>query len=302
MLLCDFALERVLPVEFYNEKVVYENPLLSIKVYQSSRDNDLFINWHYHREIELLLILDGELDVNIEDECIKLQSGDIALIGARQLHRDRSLGGPLNYIVLQFDLEQFIDQSSMPYMRFFSETKNPLSRANYIFQENPAARAEAADSIRTVLHEVTTKQNGYELAVSMLIKKLLLLLIRGDSRKVLADHEDFDRARLRGVIDYVEEHLEGRIQVEEVSKLANMSYYYFVKFFKKAIGLSFTEYVNYRKIKWAERILLTKDLSVSEVGDRIGMPNMAHFYKMFKKYNDCSPKQFQKRMLEWNRA
>ncbi|REE66713.1 AraC-like DNA-binding protein [Paenibacillus taihuensis] len=289
-------------MEFYNEKVVYENPLLSIKVYQSSRDNDLFINWHYHREIELLLILDGELDVNIEDECIKLQSGDIALIGARQLHRDRSLGGPLNYIVLQFDLEQFIDQSSMPYMRFFSETKNPLSRANYIFQENPAARAEAADSIRTVLHEVTTKQNGYELAVSMLIKKLLLLLIRGDSRKVLADHEDFDRARLRGVIDYVEEHLEGRIQVEEVSKLANMSYYYFVKFFKKAIGLSFTEYVNYRKIKWAERILLTKDLSVSEVGDRIGMPNMAHFYKMFKKYNDCSPKQFQKRMLEWNRA
>ncbi|AZN42696.1 AraC family transcriptional regulator [Paenibacillus albus] len=289
-------------MEFYNEKVVYENPLLSIKVYQSSRDNDLFIDWHYHREIELLLILNGELDVNIEDECVKLQSGDIALIGARQLHRDRSLGGPLNYIVLQFDLEQFIDQSSMPYMRFFSETKNPLSRANYIFQENDAARANAAECIRDVLHEVTSKENGYELAVSMLIKKLLLLLIRGDSRKVLADHVDFDRARLRGVIDYVEEHLEGRIQVDEVSKLANMSYYYFVKFFKKAIGLSFTEYVNYRKIKWAERILLTKDLSVSEVGDCIGMPNMAHFYKMFKKYNDCSPKQFQKRMLEWNRA
>ncbi|SEM52518.1 AraC family transcriptional regulator [Paenibacillus sp. OV219] len=289
-------------MEFYNEKVVYENPLLSIKVYQSSRDNDLFIDWHYHREIELLLILNGELDVNIEDECVKLQSGDIALIGARQLHRDRSLAGPLNYIVLQFDLEQFIDQSSMPYMRFFSETKNPLSRANYIFQENELARAEAADCVRTVLQEVTSKQNGYELAVSMLIKKLLLILIRGDSRKVLADHVDFDRARLRGVIDYVEEHLEARIQVDEVSKLANMSYYYFVKFFKKAIGLSFTEYVNYRKIKWAERILLTKDLSVSEVGDCIGMPNMAHFYKMFKKYNDCSPKQFQKRMLEWNRA
>nr|WP_240547854.1 AraC family transcriptional regulator [Paenibacillus lignilyticus] len=276
--------------------------MLSIKVFQSLRNNDLFINWHYHREIELLLVITGELDVNIEDECIKLQTGDIALIGARQLHRDRSMSSPLNYIVLQFDLEQFIDQSSMPYMRFFSETKNPLSRANYIFQENESARAEASECIRGVLQEVTTKQSGYELAVSMYIKKLLLLLIRGDSRKVLADHDDFDRARLRGVIDYVEEHLTDRIQVEEVSKLANMSYYYFVKFFKKAIGMSFTEYVNYRKIKWAERILLTKDLSVSEVGDRIGMPNMAHFYKMFKKYNDCSPKQFQKKMLEWNRA
>jgi len=78
-----------------------------------------------------------------------------------------------------------------------------------------------------------------------------------------------------------------------------MSYYYFVKYFKKTLGLSFTEYVNYRKVKSAERLLLTKDLSISEVSDRVGMPNMAHFYKMFKKYNECSPKQFQNKMLQW---
>jgi len=33
----------------------------------------------------------------------------------------------------------------------------------------------------------------------------------------------------------------------------------------------------------------------------IGIPNMAHFYKMFKKYNDCSPKAYQKRMLSWSK-
>jgi AraC-like DNA-binding protein/mannose-6-phosphate isomerase-like protein (cupin superfamily) len=288
-------------VEFYNEKVAYENPLLSIKVFQAQRTHDFFINWHYHREIELLLVNEGVLDVYIDEEVVRLEAGDVAIIGARQLHRDRSLGTPMDYIVLQFDLEQFFDHSTMPYMRFFSETKNPLSRANYIFQENKTANKEAADCIRAILQEVTGKQTGYELAVSMIIKKLLLLLIRSDSKKMLAEGEDFDRARLRSVLDFVEEHLNDRIQVEDVCKMANMSYYYFVKFFKKAIGLSFTEYVNYRKIKWAERILLTKDLSVSEVGDRIGMPNMAHFYKMFKKYNECSPKQFQKRMLDWNR-
>ncbi|MFC5650173.1 helix-turn-helix domain-containing protein [Paenibacillus solisilvae] len=289
-------------MEVYNEKVVYENPLLSIKVFQSQRNHDFYINWHYHRELELLLVNQGAMDVYIDEECFRLNAGDVAIIGAKQLHRDRSIGDPLDYVVLQFDLEEFFDHSTMPYMRYFSETKNPLSRANYIFQENKMANKEAAECILAILKEVSFKQNGYEIAVSMIIKKLLLLLIRSDSKKLLADHDDFDRVRLRGVLDFVEEHLTDRIAVEEVCKLANMSYYYFVKFFKKAIGLSFTEYVNYRKIKWAERILLTKDLSVSEVGDRIGMPNMAHFYKMFKKYNDCSPKQFQKRMLDWNRG
>jgi len=289
-------------LEILNEKVAYENPLLSLKIYSTTRVHDAYIDWHYHREVEVLLVNEGGLDVDVQEERFRLEAGDIALIGSSQLHRDRSFGVPLNYIVLQFDLEQFFDSSTIPFMRYFAETQNPLSSANYIFQDNPLLKREAAACIRSILREATDKRIGYELAVSMLIKQLLLIIIRNDSKEVLSGQDDFDRMRLRPVLTFVENHLTDRIQVEEVCKLANMSYYYFVKFFKKSIGLSFTEYVNYRKIKWAERILLTKDLSISEVGERIGMPNMAHFYKMFRKYNDCSPKEFQKKMLAWGRG
>lgn len=287
-------------MEAFNEKVAYENPLLSLRIFRAMRNEEDWTNWHYHKQLELLLILDGELDVYVEEEHFHLAAGDVVLIGASELHRDRSIGN-LDYIVLQFDLEQFYDQSTIPYMRYFSETQMPLSKANYIFHQNDDIKQQAASCTRQILEEATRKDTGYELAVSILIKQILLLLLRGDSRKVLTLQEDFDRTRLRPVLDYIETHLTDRIQVEEVCKIANMSYYYFVKYFKKTIGLSFTEYVNYRKVKWAERILLTKDLSISEVGERIGMPNMAHFYKMFKKYNDCSPKQFQRKMLVWNR-
>lgn len=287
-------------MEAINEKVAYENPLLSLRIFQTMRDLDGFTNWHFHKQLELLLILEGDLDVYIDEECYHLTSGDVMIIGAHELHRDRS-HSLLDYIVLQFDLEPFFDQSTIPYMRFFSETQLPLSKANYIFQENRAVKEQTASYIQQMLNEADRKETGYELAVSVLIKQILLILLRHDSRKVLIEQDNFDRIRLKPVLDYIENHLTDRIQVDEVCKIANMSYYYFVKYFKKTIGLSFTEYVNYRKVKWAERILLTKDLSISEVGERIGMPNMAHFYKMFKKYNDCSPKQFQRKMLVWNK-
>jgi AraC-like DNA-binding protein len=287
-------------LEAFNEKVAYENPLLSLRIFQTMRNDDSYTNWHYHKQLELLLILEGHLDVYVAEESFHLSAGDVLLIGASELHRDRS-SSFLDYIVLQFDLEQFFDHSTIPYMRYFSETQMPLSKANYIFAENSGVKQQAVSCIQQILNEATRKETGYELAVSILIKQILLLLLRNDSRKVLIEQDNFDRVRLKPVLDYVENHLTDRIQVEEVCKIANMSYYYFVKYFKKTIGLSFTEYVNYRKVKWAERILLTKDLSISEVGERIGMPNMAHFYKMFKKYNDCSPKQFQRKMLVWNR-
>ena len=81
--------------------------------------------------------------------------------------------------------------------------------------------------------------------------------------------------------------------------MANVSYHYFVKLFRKTMGLSFLEYVNYKKIKRAERILLTKDLSIAQVGEEIGMTNMAHFYKMFKKHNQCSPNEYRKKLQTW---
>ncbi len=287
-------------MEIYNEKVVYENPLLSLRIFRTTREIEHYTNWHYHKQLELLLILSGSLDVYVAEDMYQLHAGDVLLLGASELHRDRNLE-PLDYIVLQFDLEHFFDQSTIAYIRYFTETRLPLSQANYMFKENQAVQQQAASCIRQILQEATRKETGYELAVSLLIKQILLLLLRNDNRQVLARQDNFDRLRLKPVLDYVEQHLTDRIQVEEVCKIANMSYYYFVKYFKKTIGLSFTEYVNYRKIKWAERILLTKDLSISEVGERIGMPNMAHFYKMFKKHNECSPKQFQRKMLVWNR-
>lgn len=283
------------------EKIEYENPLLSLKIWQATRSEIGNIAWHYHPECELMLVKSGKLDIDLSDETYTLQAGDVVILGNSQLHRDRNTGGFLDYIVLQFDLNTFFDQSTIPYLQYFNETKVPLSTMNYVFRENPQANEEAAECIRQILQEAIAKESGYELAVNLLIKKLLLILIRNDTRGLLADQDRVERIRLKPVLDYVETNIDDRIAVEDACKLANMSYYYFVKFFKKIMGLSFTEYVNFRKIKRAEQLLLTRDMSVTEVGDQIGMANMAHFYKMFKRFNGCSPKEFQRKMLAWGR-
>lgn len=286
------------------EMIEYENPLLSLKIWQMTRDvgPGSVVPWHYHPECELLLVQKGTLEIDYSDESFTMEDGDVLILGNSQLHRDRNKGGLLDYIVLQFDLHTFFDQSTIPYLQYFNETKVPLSAMNYIFRENVDARKEAAECIRQIHKEALSKESGYELAVNMLIKKLLLILIRNDNKGLLANQDRVERIRLKPVLDFVESRIDDRFSVEDASKLANMSYYYFVKFFKKIMGISFTEYVNFRKIKRAEQLLLTRDLSVSEVGDQIGMANMAHFYKMFKRFNGCSPKEFQRKMLAWGRV
>lgn len=284
----------------HNEQIDYENPLLSLKVYQAHRRQQTKGNalghWHYHKEMEILVVHSGSLEVHVEEEVHEMKAGDVIVIGPSQLHRDRNHEA-LHYTVLQFDIHPYFDQSTLPYIRFFSNNSTPLSRLNYIFAD-PEVRSNVHACVSEIYMESEQKTEGYEIAVNLLIKKILLTLLRKDTLKVLSAQQHPDILRLKPVLDYVERHTNDKINVEDACRLVSMSYHYFVKFFRRTMGVSFTDYVNYKKIKKAERILLTKKMTIASVGECIGMPNMAHFYKMFKKYNQCSPSEYRRKMME----
>lgn len=289
-------------MEIFNENIQYENPFLCMKIFETNRTQESLGHWHFHKEVEVLAVFEGKLEIAVEDELFIMGPGDVILVGSSQLHRDRIFKDQeARYIVFQFDIQYYLEESAVSYYKSFTDPEFPLSRINYIFQENEEVRRTVSDCVKDINEESRSRRDGYELAVSLLIKTILLQIIRNDTKHLLSQRDNADLERLRPVLDYIEAHLAEKIQVEEASRIANISYYYFVKYFKKVLGMSFLEYVNYKKIKQAERYLLTKDISIAEVGEAIGMPNMAHFYKLFKKYHDCSPNEYRKKMLEWSK-
>ncbi|WP_159888472.1 helix-turn-helix domain-containing protein [Paenibacillus puerhi] len=310
------------------EDVVYQNPLLFLKIWEIRSDPPPGAEssggtpeapsaessaaasteaaskkaapwlWHFHKEVEFLLITDGRLGVQTKYEHTILGPGDVMVLGSSQLHRTHSAspGELLRYIVFQVDLSRHFDQSTLPYLNSFSELTEPLSKLNYMFAEQPLVKEAAGSLIMTIYREAQERRLGYELAVSAGIRQLLLLLLRSDTRGLLDAVEDADLTRLRPALDYVDRHLSEKITVEDVCQLLHLSYHYFIKLFRRVIGLSFIDYVNYKRVKAAERLLLTQNLSITEVGDCVGIPNMAQFYKLFKRHNHCSPKVFKQRM------
>lgn len=292
--------------EVHNELVDYQNPLLRLKIWRITNDDMIkspafttpsHFRWHYHKEVEFIAIIEGALCVQTKHDTRVLQSGDVHVLGNSQLHRTKKESSePLNYIVCQFDLAQHFDESTMPYLHYFSEIRRPLGLLNYIFSEHAHIQKQACDIIMDIFAESQTRQKGCELAISASIRRLLLLLLRNDTSGVLHGSERDELTRLQPALDYVEQHMAEKISIEQACAVLNLSYHYFIKYFKKVMGLSFVDYVNYKRIKKAERLLLTQDTSIVEVGEAVGIPNMAQFYKLFKRHNHCSPKEFKLRM------
>ncbi|MFB9277531.1 helix-turn-helix domain-containing protein [Cohnella cellulosilytica] len=301
--------------EMRHEQVVYQNPFLAMRIWQIDSETitteDLlrraeqnwrqknYYGWHYHEEVEFLLLLEGEIAAYCREEQIVLGPGDIALFGSSEPHTTiQTKPGPTKQIVFQIDLRKYWDLSTLNSMQHFSEVIRPLSSLNYIYKENKEVRDRTAELIVEIYREMNDGRLGYELAVSSRIKNILLLLLRNDARQQLNYNDNRLLGRLQPAVDYVENNLDGKLSVAEISERLNMSYTHFIKTFKKAVGMSFTDFVVLKRIKKAEQQLLTSDVSIAEVAESVGISNLGHFYDMFRRLNGCSPKQFRDRLRE----
>jgi YesN/AraC family two-component response regulator len=83
-------------------------------------------------------------------------------------------------------------------------------------------------------------------------------------------------------VRYLTENLEKDISLDNAAELVNLSPSYFSKIFKEVMGVAFTNYLTDLRIEKAQELLLQTDLSIQEIGFRVGYNTPAYFIKQFK--------------------
>lgn len=100
---------------------------------------------------------------------------------------------------------------------------------------------------------------------------------------------------MNNAINYVEDHLDQPIQLEEVSKVAMSSSYHFQRLFHMLTDMTITEYIRKRRLTRAVKDLAQDGNRVIDVALRYGYETPESFSKAFKKYHGLSPSLAKKR-------
>lgn len=93
-------------------------------------------------------------------------------------------------------------------------------------------------------------------------------------------------------IEYIDNNLDKRLTLDQVSSKVYLSDYYFSKLFKRETGLSFSVYLNARKIQKAMILLKESDKSVNDISDSLGFTRLSYFSQTFKKYTGYAPTKY----------
>ena len=144
--------------------------------------------------------------------------------------------------------------------------------------------------------ELTSGGAGGPLAAESLANVLAVHLIRHVSapRRLERGRDGvLPRGRLRAVVEYIEEHLDGCPTLAQLAAVVRLNPYHFARQFKAATGLPPHQYVILRRVERAKQLLQAgTDLSLAEVALRAGFSDQSQFSHHFKRLVSFTPRQF----------
>lgn len=247
---------------------------------------------HWHEKIELLYFEKGEGYVICNTKKVCVSPGVLVVVNSNEMHEIKALSESLEYYCLIIDNLFFKSLHTD-----VCETKyiSPIYQNQIVFKNRIANDLNINRCFDSIIKEFDERLSGYELAVKGFIFGLMVLLLRNHIEMVLTPQQ-YDRRiknlnRINNTLQYIEKNYNRKITVEELCRIANLSKYYFLRLFKKAMGRSVIDYINYVRINKAEEMLLNNDVNITEAAFACGFNDANYFSRVFKKYKGKSPSE-----------
>jgi AraC-like DNA-binding protein len=253
----------------------------------------LGLNWHYHPEIELMLILKGRGWVHIGHSIHSFAAGELCLLGSNLPHAWISTG-PVEMIVVVLRPEVFQDSLASRYE--LAAVKSVLEKS----ERGLLLQGRLRESVRERTFRLLAPAENESLRFLRLLE-ILALVGHRPPETYLSPERHFRsvkpaaRRRLRRVASYVERNAFGEVSHGNAAALAGMTPTAFSRFFRKNIGKTFENYVNDVRIGQVCIELRESKKSITEIAFACGFQSLVNFNRRFRERLGTTPKLYRSR-------
>ncbi len=252
---------------------------------------------HTHNYLELAYVLNGSAVHNCNRSSTLIHEGDYFIIDYNSSHSYQATTDSFELINCLF-MPELIDPSLKN-----CKSLQPVISSCQIRFKNAFFTTDPSETIfkdedgkikallMTILEEFQEQARGYQQIIHSKIIELLVTTMRKIYSGPQLNQKSDDMGR---IMQYINSEYTNDITLKDICQKFNYSLSYMSMKFKKAIGMTYIEYLQKIRIERSMFLLINTDMSVEEITQAVGYHDIKSFYAIFKKISNTTPAKFRK--------
>lgn len=242
-------------------------------------DNGWKSEQHAHDFCEIIYVVSGKGMTVINGKPYEIKANDIVIYNSKVLHEE--LSDSPNFHVVFFAVDN-LKIPTMPEGCLIDPKTNPIISVG----DN--------DSIlkilfETLLDEINKKDTGYKAIATHIASSIVFYILRIKNMSTV-NNEVLEQ--LKKTKDFIADNYWKEINLAELAESAFLSKFYFLHMFKEFFSVSPIKYQMTVRLQKAKELLVSTDLSISEISEKVGYDDYTVFLRAFKNKEGVSPKQY----------
>ncbi|MBU5255893.1 helix-turn-helix domain-containing protein [Tissierella praeacuta] len=248
---------------------------------------------HWRDSIQILFVLNGTIDVGVENEIYTLYEREIEIINVNEVYSIKS-NDPKNLVlILNIDpnfFERYYDDAKEIFFYTNSSDEHVQEDEKYY---------ELRKYISILLYEAVSKLDDYEDKIEENLLEMMYHLLNNfhylfyESEGLEDDEEQLER--YHRIVKYLSNNYMNKVSLQEIADKEFLSSQYLSYKIKDILGHGFNEYLNQIRVEESTKLLLDSDRNISEISEEVGFSHVRYYNKHFKLHYNCTPMQYRKK-------
>lgn len=287
-----------------NQKQIYSHiePLFPCTLYTTNFIDYIYpeVPWHWHQDIEMVLVTQGELFVDLGKTTFTLQSGQCLFLNTNILHyMKKTTKQNCCLITIVFDYKIIAGYSESIFMKCYVAPLLQCQNLSYIiFSPEIAWQKNCIDHFKKACSLFTEEPPAFLFTIREQLSYIFYNIIENCQQALSSssDYNTIEYQRTKQLLEYIHTQYNHTISLETLSLSANISQRECFRCFEKILHTTPIAYITKYRISTAISLLQNTTLSITEIALSVGFNSSSYFSKVFREYMNITPLQYRKNL------
>ncbi len=253
---------------------------------------------HWHEDLELIRIHEGQMHYQIDETTLLLNKGDCLLINSRRMHYGYACSHrECDFLCILFHPGLFTGNPRLrqQYVRTFTASRAP---GYLLFPPDDPFYPEISRFMGELWQLKASGQNAFQLEVSGQIHLFWSRLLRTPqmSETGFSGEGHPDLALLKDMVSFIACRYPEKLSLEDIARAGNVSRSKCCILFNRYLKQTPVAFLNQYRLKASCRLLEHTDESITQIALACGFNHPSYYGKCFQECYGCSPNQYRKRL------